>query len=78
MILNKATGIRIDGRKHMSKTTPMLEYLNPRFVYLPLLQQNQPAQADRRRRSDGEDRTDRGPRGKVLGRCRSTLPSRAR
>ncbi len=42
MILNQATGIRIDGKKHMSKTTPMHEYLNPRFVYLPLLQQNSP------------------------------------
>jgi electron transport complex protein RnfC len=42
MILNKAKGIRIDGRKSMSKTLPLHEYLNPQFVYIPLLQQNSP------------------------------------
>jgi len=42
MILQKASGVRIDGRKQMSKTAPLHEVLNPRFVYLPLLQQNAP------------------------------------
>lgn len=42
MILNKATGLWIDGRKAMSKSLPLQEYLNPQFVYIPLLQQNSP------------------------------------
>lgn len=42
MILNKATGLRIDGKKSISKTLPLHEYLNPQFVYIPLLQQNSP------------------------------------
>jgi len=42
MILNKATGLRIDGQKSISKTLPLHEYLNPQFVYIPLLQQNSP------------------------------------
>ncbi len=42
MILHKAKGIHIDGRKQMSKESPLHEYLNPQFVYIPLLQQTSP------------------------------------
>ncbi len=42
MILHKAKGVRIDGRKQMSKTAPLHEFLNPRFVYIPLIQQASP------------------------------------
>lgn len=42
MIIHKAKGIWIDGKKTMSKTLPMHEYLNPPFVYIPLLQQASP------------------------------------
>lgn len=40
MIFQKTKGIHIDGRKGMSKHTPLQEYLNPEFVYIHLLQQN--------------------------------------
>ena len=39
MILRKAKGIHIDGRKQMSKESPLQEHLNPQFVYIPLIQQ---------------------------------------
>ncbi len=42
MIFHKAKGIWIDGRKSMSKTLPLREYLNPQYVYIPLLQQASP------------------------------------
>jgi electron transport complex protein RnfC len=42
MIQHKAKGVRIEGFKQMSKTAPLYEILNPRFVYIPLLQQNAP------------------------------------
>ncbi len=38
MIFNKAKGIHIDGRKQMSKESPLHEHLDPQFVYIPLLQ----------------------------------------
>ena len=42
MILQKARGIRIDGAKSMSKTSPLREYLDPKVVYIPLVQQTFP------------------------------------
>jgi len=42
MILRKAKGIHIDGFKKMSRELPLREYLDPQFVYIPLLQQNSP------------------------------------
>ncbi|MFA5006145.1 MAG: RnfABCDGE type electron transport complex subunit C [Candidatus Izemoplasmatales bacterium] len=42
MILNRAGGIQIECMKQMSKTMPLHEFLDPRFVYIPLLQQNAP------------------------------------
>lgn len=41
MILQKAKGIRIDGRKAMSKELPLQEVLNPKFVYIHLLRQTE-------------------------------------
>ena len=40
MILRKAKGKHIDGRKQMSRCQPLQEYLNPSHVYLPLVHQN--------------------------------------
>ncbi len=40
MILKKAKGIHIDGRKKMSRELPLREYLDPKFVYIPLIQQS--------------------------------------
>jgi len=42
MILHKAKGIHIEGRKSMSKKFPIHEYMNPQFVYIHLLQQTSP------------------------------------
>lgn len=42
MILHKAKGIWIEGRKSMSRTLPLREDYKPQFVYIPLLQQNSP------------------------------------
>lgn len=42
MILHKAKGIWIEGRKTMSRTLPLREDYKPQFVYIPLLQQNSP------------------------------------
>ncbi|MDD3865026.1 MAG: RnfABCDGE type electron transport complex subunit C [Candidatus Izemoplasmatales bacterium] len=42
MILHKAKGTRIEGKKSMSKALPLHEYLNPPFVFIPLLQQATP------------------------------------
>jgi Na+-translocating ferredoxin:NAD+ oxidoreductase subunit C len=37
MIFQKTHGIQIDGRKDMSKKTPLEEYFNPEYVYIHLL-----------------------------------------
>jgi len=42
MVLRKAKGIHIDGRKGLSRDVPLEEYFHPHFVYIPLLQQNSP------------------------------------
>ena len=42
MIFQKTKGIHIDGRKGMSKDNPMVEYFDPEFVYIHLLQGNSP------------------------------------
>ncbi|MDD3123801.1 MAG: RnfABCDGE type electron transport complex subunit C [Candidatus Izemoplasmatales bacterium] len=39
MILHKAKGIHLEGKKSMSKKFPIQEYMNPQFVYIHLLQQ---------------------------------------
>jgi Na+-translocating ferredoxin:NAD+ oxidoreductase subunit C len=39
MILQQVKGVQIDGRKAISKTLDMQEYLNPQFVYIHLIQQ---------------------------------------
>lgn len=39
MIYRKAKGVHIDGRKQMSRELPLREYLDPKFVYIPLIQQ---------------------------------------
>ncbi len=39
MILYKTKGTTIDGRKEMSKHEPIKDYFDPKFVYIPLLQQ---------------------------------------
>lgn len=36
MLLNKIKGIHLHGHKEMSLQTPIKEYLNPEFIYLPL------------------------------------------
>ncbi|MDP2425739.1 MAG: RnfABCDGE type electron transport complex subunit C [Candidatus Izemoplasmatales bacterium] len=41
MIVQKAKGIHIDGRKSMSKELPLQDYLNPQFVYIHLLRQTE-------------------------------------
>ncbi|HPJ86387.1 MAG TPA: RnfABCDGE type electron transport complex subunit C [Bacillota bacterium] len=40
MILRKAKGKHIEGKKQMSRCQPLQEYFNPPFVYLPLVHQN--------------------------------------
>jgi len=42
MLFRKSQGIHIDGRKAMSKTLPIESVMNPKFVYIHLLQQNSP------------------------------------
>jgi electron transport complex protein RnfC len=39
MILQKASGIHIEGKKSLSKKMPLKEYLDPKTVYIPLVQQ---------------------------------------
>jgi Na+-translocating ferredoxin:NAD+ oxidoreductase subunit C len=39
MIFYKIKGLHIDGRKEMSKKEPIKDYFDPKFVYIPLLQQ---------------------------------------
>ena len=36
MILKKIKGLHINGRKELSAHEPVVEYLNPQFVYIPL------------------------------------------
>jgi electron transport complex protein RnfC len=38
MIFQKIKGIFIDGHKEMCKKNPLTEYLNPKYVYMPLIQ----------------------------------------
>lgn len=40
MIFHKAKGIHIDGKKALSKVHPMVEYLNPDHVFIPLVERN--------------------------------------
>ena len=40
MIFHKARGIQIDGKKTLCKRQPMVEYLNPETVYIPLVQRH--------------------------------------
>jgi len=40
MIFHKAKGIQIDGRKELCKKHPMVDYLNPDTVYIPLVHRN--------------------------------------
>ena len=42
MILQKAKGIHIEGMKELSKKMPLREYLDPKTVYIPLVQQTTP------------------------------------
>ncbi|XFA98800.1 RnfABCDGE type electron transport complex subunit C [Candidatus Izemoplasma sp. B36] len=42
MIFQKTKGIHIEGRKGMSKNNPLVEYFDPEFVYIHLLQGNCP------------------------------------
>lgn len=36
MIIHKIKGLRLSGRRHISLTNGVQEYLNPRYVYIPL------------------------------------------
>lgn len=38
MLLRKIKGVRIEGNKQMSRCAPLRDYLDPPFVYIPLLQ----------------------------------------
>ena len=40
MIFHKAKGIHIDGKKALCKVHPMVDYLNPDQVYIPLVQRD--------------------------------------
>lgn len=40
MVFKKIKGVHIDGRKHMSCDAPIKDYLNPNFVYIPLVTGN--------------------------------------
>lgn len=40
MIFHKAKGIQIDGRKELCKKHPLVEFLNPNTVYIPLVQRH--------------------------------------
>ncbi|MFP4478771.1 MAG: RnfABCDGE type electron transport complex subunit C [Candidatus Izemoplasmatales bacterium] len=40
MIFHKAKGIQIDGKKELCKRHPLVDYLNPKSVYIPLVHRN--------------------------------------
>ncbi len=40
MIFHKAKGVQIDGRKELCKKHPLIDYLNPDTVYIPLVQRH--------------------------------------
>ena len=37
MILNKIKGVHLNGHKNMSISSPIAEFLTPKYVYLPLV-----------------------------------------
>jgi Na+-translocating ferredoxin:NAD+ oxidoreductase subunit C len=45
MLLRKIKGVHLDGRKDMSTQEPIETYLNPEFIYIPLLAQATPCKA---------------------------------
>lgn len=40
MIFHKAKGLQIDGKKELCKKSPLVDYLNPNTVYIPLVHRN--------------------------------------
>jgi Na+-translocating ferredoxin:NAD+ oxidoreductase RnfC subunit len=44
MLLKRIKALHLDGHKDMSTSLPIKEYLNPEYVYIPLIAQGTPCE----------------------------------